>query len=207
MHNARPVLKYYYSQSSLVTSTRSMHYCSQHNVDEPKEFPKVLRFLPPEAGEHLKKSAKTIEYGTSVGRVGTEYSDEWLREAETREVHGGVYLGKELQNSLENIAFRYQCTTDHDSVGEVLRVCLPKAKLMLSFCMCELSLLWLRSRTFHFSERVCVNMPYFKKSWHADCYYGYLTGSNLLASFICLNLICVPLSLLCGYSAFSRICP
>lgn len=54
-----------------------MHYCSQHNVDEPKEFPKVLRFLPPEAGEHLKKSAKTIEYGTSVGRVGTEYSDGW----------------------------------------------------------------------------------------------------------------------------------
>lgn len=54
-----------------------MRYCSLHNVDKPKEFPKVLRLLPPEAGEHQKKSAKMIEYGTSVGRVGTQYSDGW----------------------------------------------------------------------------------------------------------------------------------
>lgn len=54
---------------------------------------------------------------------------------------------------MENIAFGHQCTTDHDRVGEVLRVCLPKAKLMLSVCMCELSLLWLRSRTYYNSVK------------------------------------------------------
>lgn len=71
-------------------------------------------------------------------------------------LHISVHLEKELQNSLESTAFGYQLTTDHDRVREVLRFCLPRAKLTLSVCMCKCSPVQLRGRTYYTSVKACA---------------------------------------------------
>lgn len=194
------------SVSSLDTSTRSQEYGSLHDVGKPKVSPKMTGGL-----YHLRKESNEkemqkwlcmlllqaeLEHNNHVGGWGKERQEGYMAVCVWE--RSWKQFGK---HCLWLSAHNWPWWSERSF--EILP---PQGYLFahvnLAFCSWEGE---------PFSETVCINMPYFAKSWQkavkADCYCGYLTGSNLLASFIWLHLICVPLLSLCSLSALSRICP
>lgn len=108
--------------------------------------------LPPEAVKNQKRSAKIDCVWNFCNQL--EHNN-WMARGKEGYTSACIWE-RSCKNSLESTAFGYQLTTDHDRVREVLRFCLPRAKLTLSVCMCERSLVQLRGRTYYTSVKACA---------------------------------------------------